>query len=79
MFIISKRRVILPSRDGSQHYLVPRDFIGEIPDWAADTDYFRSLVDDGKIGVPESRKDKDTQETAEKPVKIRRGSKTTEE
>lgn len=79
MFIISKRRVILPSRDGTQHHLVPRDFIGEIPDWAADTDYFRALVADGKIGVPESHKDKDTQEAAEKPVKVRRGSKTAEE
>lgn len=79
MFIISKRRVILPSRDGTQRHLVPRDFIGEIPDWAADTDYFRSLVADGKIGVPESHKDKDTQKTAEKSVKVRRGSKTTEE
>lgn len=79
MFIISKRRVILPSRDGSKRHLVHRDFIGEIPDWAAETDYFRSLVADGKIGVPESHKDKDTQETAEKSVKVRRGSKTTEE
>lgn len=79
MFIISKRRVILPSRDGTKRHLVPRDFIGEIPGWAAETDYFRALVADGKIGVPDSRKDKDTQETAEKPVKIRRGSKTTEE
>ena len=79
MFIISKRRVILPSRDGSKRHLVPRDYIGEIPDWAAETDYFRSLVADGKIGVPESHKDKDTQKTAEKSVKVRRGSKTTEE
>lgn len=79
MFIICKRRVILPSRDGSKRHLVPRDFIGEIPDWAAETDYFRALVADGKIGVPESHKDKDTQAAAEKGVKTRRGSKTTEE
>ena len=49
MFIISKRRVILPSRDGTRSHLVPRDYIGEIPDWAADTDYFRSLVMMGKL------------------------------
>lgn len=79
MFVMSKRRVILPSRDGTQQHLVPRDYVGEIPDWAADTDYFRTLVADGKIGVPESHKDKDTQETAEKPVKVRRGAKITEE
>ena len=79
MFIISKRRVIRPSSDGTKAHTVPRDYVGEIPDWAADTDYFRALVADGKIGVPESRKDKDTQKTAEKPVKVRRGDKTTEE
>lgn len=79
MFIISKRRVILPSRDGTKKHLVPRDYIGEIPDWATETDYFLNLVADGKIGVPESHNDKDTQEAAEKPVKVRRGAKTTEE
>ena len=79
MFVLSKRNVILPSRDGSKTHLVPRDYIGEIPDWAAETDYFRRLVADGKITVPESHKDKDTQTAAEKPVKVRRGSKTTEE
>lgn len=79
MFVMAKRRVLLPSKDGSLSHLVPRDYVGEIPDWAADTDYFRALVADGKIAVPNSRKDKDTQAADEKAVKVRRGSKTTEE
>lgn len=79
MFILAKRNVILPSADGSKQYAVKRDFIGEIPDWAADTAYFRGLVADGKITVPESHKDKDMQVADEKPVKTRRGTKTTEE
>lgn len=79
MFVLSKRNVILPSKDGSRQYQLKRDYIGEIPDWAAQTPYFRSLVQDGKITVPESTKDKDTQAAEEKPVKVRRGSKTTEE
>lgn len=79
MFVMSKRRVLLPSKDGSRSHLVPREYVGEIPDWAADTDYFRALVTDGKIKVPQSHKDRDTQAAAEKGVKVRRGSKTTEE
>ena len=72
MFVLAKRSVILPSKDGRQHHFVPRDFVGDIPDWAAETDYFRALVAEGKIGVPESHKDRDTQTEAEKPAKVRR-------
>lgn len=79
MFIMSKRNVILPSKDGKQQHSVSRDYIGEIPDWAADTEYFQALVRDGKIVIPDSRKDKDTQAAEEKGVKTRRGNKTTEE
>lgn len=79
MFVMSKRRVILPSRDGTKKHLVPRDFIGEIPDWASETPYFYALVAEGKICLPESHRDKDTQTAAEKPVKVRRGSKLSEE
>lgn len=79
MFVMSKRRVLLPSKDGNQSYLIPRDYVGDIPDWATGTDYFRALVADGKIVVPESYKDRDTQAAEEKAVKVRRGSKITEE
>lgn len=79
MFIMAKRNVILPSKDGTQKHAVKRDYVGEIPDWAADTDYFRALVKDGKIAVPESTKDKDTQAADEKPVTVRRGKTTTKE
>ena len=79
MFILCKRNVILPSPDGSKHYPVQRDYIGKIPDWAADTDYFRALVADGKITIPESHKDKDTQEAAEQKVTTRRGKTVTKE
>lgn len=61
MFILAKRSVLLPSRDHSQAFPVARGFAGEIPDWAADTRYFKELVQDGKIVVPESRRDKDLQ------------------
>lgn len=78
MFIFSKRNIILPSPDGSQSVRVKQDFVGEIPDWAAETQYFRDLVADGKI-VPTTTRDKDTQSAAEKKVKTRRGKEVTEE
>lgn len=78
MFIFSKRNIILPSPDGSQSVRVKQDFVGEIPDWAAETQYFRDLVADGKI-VPTTTRDKDTQTAAEKKVKTRRGKEVTEE
>lgn len=66
MFILAKRSVLLPSKDYSQSFPVFRGFAGEIPDWAAGTRYFKELVKEGKIVVPESRKDKDLQASAEK-------------
>lgn len=71
MFILSKRNILLPSPDGSQTFRVSRDYIGEIPDWAAQTHYFQALVADGKIVVT-GKKDKVVQQAAEKPVKARR-------
>ena len=78
MFILSKRNLILPSPDGKQSVRVAQDFVGEIPDWAAQTGYFQALVADGKI-VPTTHRDKDQQEADEKKVKTRRGKETTEE
>ena len=78
MFILSKRSLILPSPDGSASVRVRRDFVGEIPDWAAGTDYFRALVADGKI-VPTGKRDAETQSASEKKVKTRRGGEVTGE
>ena len=79
MFIYSNRNVVLRSRDGAQACPVRRGFVGEIPDWAGDTDYFRALVKDGKISLPASRKDRDVQAAEEKPARVRRGRKVSEE
>ena len=49
-----------------------------VPDWAADTPYFKALVADGKL-VPSGTSDKEEQRAAEKKVKTRRGKETTEE
>lgn len=67
MFIMSKRNIELPSPDGRQKHVVKKGFMGDIPGWAAETPYFRALVEDGKIVVPASKKDSDIAEAAEEP------------
>ena len=67
MFIVSKRNIMLPSADGAQSFFVSLDFVGDIPDWAAETAYFRALVAVGKIAVPESRADKDVESAGKRP------------
>lgn len=73
MFIVSRRNIILPSPDGKTSFRVSKDFVGEIPDWATETNYFRALVADGKIGVPGSNGDKDVEKST------RRGRKADSE
>ncbi len=75
MFVMSKRNIILPSPDGTASVRLVRDFVGEIPEWAAQTEYYRALVADGKI-VPTGKSDKDIQKADEKKVKTRRGKET---
>lgn len=78
MFVLAKRNIVLPAPDGSTAVRVRRGDVADIPDWAAETAYFRALVADGKI-VPSGRSDKDTQAAAEKKVRTRRGREVTEE
>ena len=78
MFVLSKRNIIIPAPDGSASVHLARGQMVDVPDWAADTAYFKALVADGKI-VPSATTDKATQAAAEKKVKTRRGKETTEE
>lgn len=79
MFIYSKRNVIIPAPDNSRNLFIKSGFAGDVPDWAGATPYFQALVKDGKITVPASHRDRDTQKADEAPVKVRRGKKTAEE
>lgn len=78
MFVLSKRNIILPAPDGSAAVRLRAGMMETVPDWAAETDYFRALVKDGKI-VPSGTSDKETQRAAEKKVRTRRGREVTEE
>ena len=72
MFIFSRKHVRLPSKDGSLSFDVPRGYVGEIPEWAAGTKYFRALVSDGKISLPNSTSDKDVVPETEKKTTAKR-------
>ena len=78
MFVLSKRNIEIPALDGSAVIRLRAGVMATVPDWAAETAYFKALVADGKI-VPSSKSDKSTQAAAEKKVKTRRGKETTEE
>ena len=78
MFIVSKRNIILPSADGKRAFRVSRDYIGEIPDWAADTEYFRALAADGKIGVPDNHSDQALEAAGKRGRRGRKGQQETE-
>ena len=74
MFVLSKRNIVIPAPDGSAAVRL----METVPGWAAETDYFRALVRDGKV-VPSGTSDREGQKAAEKKVKTRRGAETTEE
>jgi hypothetical protein len=73
MFVYSHVNVLLPDLSGSRRFMVQRDYIGEIPDWAAETDYFAELVKDGKISLPESRSDKAIADAEAAPRRKKKG------
>ena len=52
MFVLSKRNIILTAPDGSAVIQLRAGMMETIPDWAAETSYFRALVADGKIVPP---------------------------
>ena len=68
MIIVAQRNILLPSADRSKVFPVTRGWMGEVPDWASSTPYFRELVADGKIIVSASRRDRDLQNAHETGV-----------
>lgn len=56
MFINSKKNFEI--REGEQKLIIPRNFIGEIPDWAARHWLIKAAIKDGSIATPESAADK---------------------
>ena len=68
MFILAKRNIIIPSPEtGMKPVVLKKDGFATVPDWAAETAYFKALCADGKIVATEH-----SDKAAEKPVKTRR-------
>lgn len=66
MFINSKKNFEIS--EGEQKLIIPRDFIGEIPDWAAKHWLVQAAIKDGSIATPESTSEKSL-ERADKSAK----------
>lgn len=66
MFINSKKNFEI--REGGQKLVIPRDFIGEIPDWAAEHWLVQAAIKDGSIATPQNTADKSL-EQADKTAK----------
>ena len=78
MVVLAKRNLVIPAPDGSTAVRLRAGLMETVPDWAANTEYFKALVADGKV-VPSGRSDKSAQAASEKKVKTRRGKEVTEE
>lgn len=66
MFINSKKNFEIC--EGEQKLVIPRNFIGEIPDWAAKHWLVQAAIKDGSIAAPQNTADKSL-EQADKAAK----------
>ena len=57
MFIMSKNRFLIP-RENNDPYVIPKDYIGEIPSDVADHWLVQAAVQSGMIATPQGSKDK---------------------
>lgn len=57
MFILSKNKFLIP-RENSDSYVIPKDYIGEIPEDIADHWLIQAAVQSGMIATPQGSKDK---------------------
>jgi hypothetical protein len=57
MFINSKK--CFEIREGDQKLVIARDFIGNIPDWAARHWLVQAAIQDGSIATPDNTADKE--------------------
>lgn len=70
MFINSKARLLVRFDDGSS-YVIPKDFIGEIPDRVANSWLVQQAIKSGHIAVPAGKTDKALEE-ADKKAKAKK-------
>jgi hypothetical protein len=68
MFINSKIRVLV--RNGKDSFVIPKDYIGEVPQWVAESWIVRKAIESGHIATPSNKSDK-ALEDADKNAEIK--------
>lgn len=68
MFINSKIRVLV--RNGKDSFIIPKDFIGEVPQWVAESWIVRKAIESGHIATPSNKSDK-ALEDADKVAEVK--------
>ncbi|WP_024348028.1 hypothetical protein [Lacrimispora indolis] len=63
MFINSKKSFEIC--EGEKKFIIPRDFIGEVPAWVAKHWLVLAAIKDGSIATPKARKDKALEQAGE--------------
>lgn len=58
-FVVSNRNIVIPGPAGTQPCRLTRGYMGPVPDWVPETDYFKALEADGKVVRSQSRRDRD--------------------
>lgn len=72
MFINSKK--CFEIREGENVLVIPRDFIGSIPDWAARHWLVQAAIQDGSIATPGNTSDKALEAADETAVEMADGT-----
>jgi hypothetical protein len=67
MFINSKVKLLV--RNGDENYIIPKDFIGEIPDHIAKSWLVQQAIKSGHVVAPENKSDKALEVADKKAVR----------
>jgi hypothetical protein len=68
MFINSKIRVLV--RNGKDSFIIPKDYIGEVPQWVAESWIVQRAIESGHIATPSNKSDK-ALEDADKVAEVK--------
>lgn len=64
MFINSKINLLV--RNGKEEYKIKKDFIGDIPEWVADSWLVQMAIKSGDVVTPKAKTDKALEQAGEK-------------
>ena len=64
MFINSKINLLV--RDGKEEYKIKKDFIGDIPEWVANSWLVQMAIKSGDVVTPKAKTDKALEQADEK-------------